>query len=201
MEQISEQHLLDFKNKGYLVLKQVLEPSLQEVFERYVYMQRFNNHYLDDSETHSKWCYADTFGESILVQLQPLMEKISGVKLFPTNSVLRIYQEGGILRKHIDRDTCEYSVTLTVGYEAAELYPIWVRSNKKDIPVYLDRGDILIYKGCEVPHWREEFTGRSWAQLFLHYVDVNGKNAQHKFDGRLSVGMNNGKILAGEQVK
>lgn len=198
---ISAEQIQQFQQKGYLVLRKPLDGLLMEVLERYVSFQRFNNHFLDDKETVSKWCYSDVFCESLMVQIQPMMEEVTQRALFPTNTVLRIYQTGGKLRKHVDRATCEYSITLTIGYEASELYPIWVRSEDKDIPLYLDRGDMLIYKGCEVMHWREEFKGRSWAQVFIHYVDANGENAKYKFDGRLMVGMNKGQVLVGKQVK
>jgi hypothetical protein len=190
-----------FKQRGYCVVKQALEPALAQVFENYTLMQRFNKYYLDDQVTHSKWRYADVFGESLLLHLQPLMEELSGLSLHPTNSVLRIYQKGGILKKHVDRPTCEISATLTVGYDAKEPYPIWVQSKKEKIPVSLQRGDLLAYKGCEIPHWREEFKDRHWIQLFLHYVDANGPNARYKNDGRLMIGMTGGKVLAGEQPK
>lgn len=190
-----------FKQRGYCIIRQAITPALIEVFENYALMQRFNKYYLHDEVTHSQWRYADVFGESLLLHLQPMMEQLAGVSLYPTNSVLRIYQKGGILKKHVDRPTCEFSATLTVGYDAKQPYPIWVESQGEKIPVQLQRGDLLAYKGCEIPHWREEFKERHWIQLFLHYVDVNGPNAKYKNDGRLMIGMNNGNILLGEQVK
>jgi len=33
---------------------------------------------------------------------------------------------------------------------------------------------MLIYSGCELEHWREEFQGNICAQVFLHYNDMNG---------------------------
>ena len=198
---ITDEGVTMFKENGYWVIKQALEPPLADVFETYTLMQRFNKYYLDDEVTHSKWRYADVFGESLLLHFKPVMEKISGLSLYPTNSVLRIYQKGGILKKHVDRPTCEISATLTVGYDAAEPYPIWVQSAGQDIPIALKRGDMLLYKGCEVPHWREEFTGRHWIQLFLHYVDANGPYTKYKNDGRLMIGMNSGNVLVSEQPK
>ncbi len=50
--------------------------------------------------------------------------------------------------------------------------------------MHLDRGDMLVYKGCEVPHWRERFHGDYAVQVFLHFVDQNGKNAGWKYDKR-----------------
>lgn len=199
--QISPEQVQSFRERGYCIVRQAVEPSLISVFENYTLMQRFNNYYLDDNETHSKWRYSDVFGESLLLHLQPMMEKLAGKTLYPTNTVLRIYHKGGILKKHIDRPTCEYSATLTVGYDAKEPYPIWVESLGENIAVALDRGDLLAYKGCEIPHWREEFHERHWIQLFLHYVDAQGKFAKFKNDGRLMIGMSGGKVLVGKQVK
>ena len=196
---ISTGQVADFHEHGYSIVKQAVPPDMIAVLENYARMQRFNNYYLDDAKTNSQWRYADVMGESLLLHLQPLMEKISGHELYPTNSVLRIYRNGGILKKHVDRPTCEYSATLTIGYDAANLYPIWVQSKNESIPVYLDRGDMLIYKGCEVPHWRETFTGQNWIQLFLHYVDAKGEFSQYKNDGRIMIGMNSGKVLVGKQ--
>jgi hypothetical protein len=198
---VSSEQILAFRERGYCLIQQAVEPAVISIFENYALMQRFNDYYLDDPDTHSKWRYSDVFGESLLLHLQPLMEKLAGRPLYPTNTVLRIYQKGGILKKHIDRATCEFSATLTVGYDAKEPYPIWVESEGRDIPVALDRGDLLAYKGCDIPHWREEFHGRHWIQLFLHYVDAGGKFAKFKNDGRLMVGMNAGKVLVGKQVK
>jgi hypothetical protein len=193
---ISDEQRDQLKKQGYLIFPQAIDPLMAKVFSDYALMQRFNKYYLEDAETRSMWKYADVFGESLLLHLKPLMESAAGCSLFPTNSVLRIYQKGSVLKKHFDRGTCEYSATLTAGYDSAEPYPIWLEIDNKEVPVYLEPGDVLIYKGCEVAHWRNGFGGRHWIQLFLHYVDQNGKYSKYKYDGRLMIGMNQGKILS-----
>jgi hypothetical protein len=53
-------------------------------------------------------------------------------------------------------------------------------------------GDLAIYRGCDVPHWREPFDkGQdAWqVQAFFHYVDEHGPNAEWKWDKRDSLGM------------
>ncbi len=104
-----------FHELGYSIVKQAVAPDMIAVLENYARLQRFNDYYLHDAETNSQWRYADALGESLLLHLQPTMEKITGCELYPTNSVLRIYRNGGILKKHVDRPTCEYSATLTKG--------------------------------------------------------------------------------------
>ena len=50
-------------------------------------------------------------------------------------------------------------------------------------PVLLEEGDAMIYRGCELPHWREAYNeGTKLAQVFLHYVDANGKFTEWKDD-------------------
>ena len=47
----------------------------------------------------------------------------------------------------------------------------------------LEEGDAVLYKGCEVDHWREPYTeGTKLAQVFLHYVDANGPYTEWKND-------------------
>ena len=51
-------------------------------------------------------------------------------------------------------------------------------------PVVTNVGDAVIYKGMDVEHWREPFKGDHQAQVFLHYVRVDGKYAHFSGDGR-----------------
>ena len=58
-------------------------------------------------------------------------------------------------------------------------WPIYIEpSGKKDekgIKVNLNPGDMLVYKGCDLEHWREEFKGVECGQVFFHYNDVKTK--------------------------
>jgi len=46
-------------------------------------------------------------------------------------------------------------------------------------------GDAVLYRGMDKHHWRERYTEGKWqAQVFLHYVDADGKHAEWKFDKR-----------------
>ena len=56
--------------------------------------------------------------------------------------------------------------------------------------ILLDVGDMLVYSGCELEHWRESFEGNICAQVFLHYNHVDGPFAtKNKFDGRTILGI------------
>ena len=62
-------------------------------------------------------------------------------------------------------------------------------SNAKGVKVDLKPGDMLIYKGMELEHWRETFEGEDCIQVFLHY-NKNSKEAElNKFDKRPHLGL------------
>jgi hypothetical protein len=56
------------------------------------------------------------------------------------------------------------------------------------VEILMEPGEAVIYLGCEVEHWREEFKGNWQSQVFLHYVDANGPYANSKFDGKKYIG-------------
>ena len=56
--------------------------------------------------------------------------------------------------------------------------------------VDLKVGDMLIYSGCELEHWRETFQGNVCSQVFLHYNHANGPFATANiFDKRPMLGL------------
>jgi len=122
--------------------------------------------------------------ETLLKTLLPLMEKNTGLKLYPTYSYARIYKKGDVLERHRDRPSCEISATLNLGGDS---WPIYLEPK---IKVDLNPGDMLIYRGCDSTHWRDKLKGKKCAQVFLHYNQKNGpfKNS-NLFDGRPMIGI------------
>lgn len=183
-----------FQKKNYVLIKNVLMPALTNLATTYALLDEKNDFELEEGEnpqilnSHSK--YADTLMESFLLFLLPLMEENTGLKLYPTYSYYRVYRPGANLVKHIDRPACEISTSITLGYDYKDLdyeYPIFVEDSK----FVMNPGDMLIYRGCEVEHWREVFnapTNSFHVQLFCHYVDANGPNADWQFDKRPFIG-------------
>jgi predicted 2-oxoglutarate/Fe(II)-dependent dioxygenase YbiX len=129
---------------------------------------------------------AETF-DSLLVQLLPHFEVVSGKKLLPTYSYARLYAPGDELKNHTDRESCEISATITLGFEGG-VWPIYMGdSMEKDnaSEIRMDVGDAVVYRGMEKHHWREPYTEGKWqAQVFLHYVDANGPHKEWAYDKR-----------------
>tara|TARA_R110002126_G_scaffold30736_2_gene100074 strand:+ start:413 stop:994 length:582 start_codon:yes stop_codon:yes gene_type:complete len=127
--------------------------------------------------------YADFAMETLLVKMLPVMAKETGLNLVPTYSYARIYKHGDELKKHKDRPSCEISTTINLG---GDPWSIFIEGTK----VLLEVGDMLVYSGCDLEHWREPFEGDICGQVFLHYNHVNGPFAnKNRFDGRPMLGL------------
>jgi len=199
---------MSFNNDHYKVLPGVLTKDVADLAYRYLLNKRkiarflFDEHYISpyctewgswaDKQIPNTWShYADPLMETLLEGLKPLMEEQSGLKLFETYSYVRIYKKGDILKRHKDRFSCEVSTTLNLGGES---WPIYLeptgKENQKGTKVDLRPGDMLMYRGCELEHWREPFTGDNCAQVFLHYNDASSKEAvNNMFDKRPFLGL------------
>lgn len=119
--------------------------------------------------------------------LKLLIEKIKqlndtvGVNLLPTCTYSRVYKKGNILHPHLDRPSCEVSLTLNLS--GTDPWPLYIRTPHGDrVQINLNPGDGIIYLGQKAEHWREEFQGEEYIQVFLHYVNASGPYAQYGYE-------------------
>ena len=193
---------------NYKIVREAISKELAQFVYEYFLMKRqvarkfFDDRYISGynldwgvwndeqvPETYSH--YGDIAMETLLKGLKPLMEHETRLKLYETYSYARIYKTGDVLKRHKDRYSCEVSTTLNLGGDA---WPIYLEpageEEKEGIKVILNQGDMLVYKGCDVEHWREKFEGENCGQVFLHYNDASDEKAeQNKYDGRPFLGL------------
>jgi len=139
----------------------------------------------------SEAVHGATVFDKLLVDLLPHFELASGRKLYPTYSYARLYAPNDELVIHTDRESCEISATITLGFEG-DVWSIYMGDADKQNASKIDMeiGDAVLYHGMTKHHWREKYTEGKWqAQVFLHYVDANGKYAEWKFDKRPSLNL------------
>lgn len=130
----------------------------------------------DEQVPTSKSCSNHSICNILLGSLTKHISELTGKNLIPTYSYTRIYLRGAELTPHKDRPSCEYSVTLNL----AQTHPWPLFMGKSE--VNLTPGDGVIYKGCEIEHYRKKFEGDSYTQVFLHYVDADGPYRDHMYD-------------------
>ena len=148
--------------------------------------------------------YSDMFMETLMMKVLPIMQQRTDMTLVPCYTYTRIYKKGDILKRHSDRPSFEISTTLHLGGESWPIFldptgqktvidegkQIHKPNAPKGISIDLEVGDMLVYSGWELEHWREPFEGDHCAQVFLHYNNIDGPfGTKNKFDGRPLLGI------------
>tara|TARA_R110002094_G_scaffold206148_1_gene176850 strand:+ start:336 stop:959 length:624 start_codon:yes stop_codon:yes gene_type:complete len=201
---------MSFKKNKYVVIKQAINKDLALFLYNYFHMRKqvldtcLDARFISPYETllgeyegansqmpHTYSSYSDIAMETLLLKCQPIMEKITELKLCPSYTYARIYKKGDVLKRHKDRFSCEVSTTMNLG---GNQWPIYLEPSgelgKKGIKINLKPGDMLVYSGCELEHWREKFKGTDCAQVFLHYNDVKTPGSkENMFDKRPHLGL------------
>jgi hypothetical protein len=199
---------MNFKKNKYIIIKKAISEELAEfcydyfIIKRQVAKTMFDNRYIspfttefgvwNDKQVPNTYShYSDIVMETLLIKLLPIMEKTTELKLNANYSFARIYKKGDILHRHKDRFSCEISTTLNLG---GDPWPIYLEPSGKEglkgIKVDLKPGDMLVYKGNELEHWREEFKGENCTQVFLHYNNTKTKGSKENiYDRRPHLGL------------
>ena len=179
-----------FQSDGYTKVEGLIDAqtinTMSQYFENKIRRGEWAAQETDTSDSSKYGYYADPLIEVLLKDCRHSIEQHTGLLLEPTYSYSRVYQGGEELRPHTDRPSCEISVTVNVACTGAEPWPIWMQYKDKDtVKCILNPGDAVIYKGCEVTHWRRKLSeGQLNVQFMLHYVAKNGPYAEYKFDKR-----------------
>jgi hypothetical protein len=184
-----------FQSVGYAKVESLVDEQTVKTISQYFENKINRGEWLSKSEikegdASKLGYYADPLIEVLLKQCLPAIEEQTGLALEPTYSFSRVYQEGEELTPHTDRPSCEISVTINVAC-TGDIWPIWMQYEDRDpVKCMLAPGDAVIYKGCEVTHWRRKLPkGKINVQFMLHYVDKNGPHSEYKFDKREALGL------------
>jgi len=117
----------------------------------------------------------------LLCEKTPEVSEILEETVLPTYAYARVYKNGSVLKKHSDRDSCEISLTLHLGGD--QDWTIFIKSPEgKEQSVVLAPGGAMMYRGTIAEHWRDEYAGEEYVQVFLHYVRSRGECAYTYFD-------------------
>ena len=157
------------------------------------------------------------FGYYLHLSLQQVIQEKLNLELVPTYYFSREYYTDAVLYAHRDRPSCEISATIAIGHETMNQkpWPIWIKNDKEFSgqnlsafevsqglnaeerlrtschDIYLEPGDVMVYQGCNVLHWRDPFEGIFSRHTFVHFVNKNGliykQFPQIEFDFRSSL--------------
>jgi len=204
----------------YTVIRNAVSYDLANFCYNYFLLKRdairfmYDNNIIAENGLHGTWedkqvpgsysIYADHVMETLLMKVLPVMKEKTGLNLVPTYSYARVYEHGAELKRHKDRPSCEISTTLNLGGDPWAIYLDPTGANNvideyknihkpgapEGVKVDLNPGDMLIYSGCELEHWRKPFEGKLCGQVFLHYNHVDGRFAKtNLYDKRPILGI------------
>lgn len=186
---------MSFKENKYQVIRNFISEEFTLFIQDYFHLRIQAGHAdIGDKQSPFSYCfYGDPLIETILESSCESLSKVSGVNLLPTYSYTRLYGQTEELIKHRDRESCEISATLSLGIPDGEnINPIYFSNNEDGSDakeILLRPGDICLYRGCDLYHWRPPFTQKWYLQAFLHFVDANGPHKDHIYDKRRYLGM------------
>ena len=204
----------------YTVIRNAVSYDLANFCYNYFLLKRdairfmYDNNIIAENGLHGTWedkqvpgsysIYADHVMETLLMKVLPIMKEKTGLNLVPTYSYARVYEHGAELKRHKDRPSCEISTTLNLGGDPWAIYLDPTGANNvideyknihkpgapEGVKVDLNPGDMLIYSGCELEHWRKPFEGKLCGQVFLHYNHADGRFAKtNLYDKRPILGI------------
>ena len=203
IRQAISKDLAAFVANYFSIKKQVYDTSRQTRFISPFEVLLGEYEGADGQIPHTYSSYSDLAMETLMLKCHPIMEKTTGLKLNPAYTFARIYKNGDVLHRHKDRFSCEISTTLNLGGDRWPIYlspnenvgisdgkHITVASKAKGIKVDLKPGDMMVYRGMELEHWREKFKGKECIQVFLHYNNRKTPGAKdNMFDRRPHLGL------------
>lgn len=176
-----------FEKNGYVVLKNFIPEEMAEFLGDYLLVQKelkkANGESEGDSQVPDADCvfYEDPTLESLYLTYSQKVEEAVGLNLLPTYIYGRTYKTGNILTPHTDRPSCEISATVKLAESEDYSWPIWIA----DSCVELEVGDALLYRGCDLTHWRDKCEANDdyyLTQIFVHFVEQNGIYHDYAFD-------------------
>ena len=170
----------------------------------YMHQENKDITYKNPSESigKSQGGYCTPWGIALHGYIHNKLKDYIDMDLRETYSYTRKYERGAYLGSHTDRPSCEISATLCLEYQTDDNTPwkIWLRNDKnyagieaekvknesQDIPhrertehgckaVSLETGDILLYQGPNIPHWRDYLLGEASYHVFVHFFNADSR--------------------------
>jgi hypothetical protein len=166
-----------FRKKGYAPVRGLIHPFHSAALRRY-YRHRIRTGAipLGDGQSSRRYAaYNDPVARFFHRQIAIPLSVVAGEPVKPSYVYLASYLSGAELKKHIDREQCEFSITLCLDFSPepalATPWPIQLDTPTGTVTVYQALGDGLAYRGTRLPHYRSPLgKGQTSTSIFFHYV-------------------------------
>jgi hypothetical protein len=169
-----------FREKGYAPLADLIHPFHIAALRRYYrYLIRTGAIRLGDGQSPRRYvAYNEPVARFFHRDIAATLSAVAGQSLKPSYVYLASYLSGAELKKHTDREQCEFSVTLCLDFSPeptlATPWPIRLDTPTGTVTVYQALGDGLAYRGTRLAHYRDNLPeGQTSTSIFFHYVGTD----------------------------
>lgn len=166
------------RTKQYAVVRGILHPLQLSVFRRYFRLLDEKGHLRLQAERNRYVMHNEGLSRFIHHQTSSLINRLTPEPVKPSYSYLCTYKDGGFIPRHTDRAQCAWNLSLLIDTEPeaslAEAWPIYLDIEGKVEEVRLEMGDGVLYRGTDIPHWRDPLeAGKKATLIFCHYVPAD----------------------------
>ncbi len=169
-----------FQSRGYAPLTNLIHPFHVAALRRYYrYLIRTGAIQLGDRQSSRRYvAYNEPVARFFHHQIATTLSAVAGEPLKPSYVYMASYLSRAELKKHIDREQCEFSITLCLDFSPepplATPWPIRLESPTGTVAVNQALGDGLAYRGTRLPHYRGVLgEGQTSTSIFFHYVPAD----------------------------
>lgn len=185
---ISETARTEYRDRGYAIVRDLIHPFLLGAMRQY-----YRDLVAGGGLTLGDFQVAERYqlGNEVLAtffhpQFADLVGRIVAEPVKPSYVYLASYLPSADLKRHTDREQCEFSISLLVDYvpdpDGPCGWPLFLEDPTLPDAAYaadLGIGDAVFYRGRELMHYREPLPeAHQSTSYFLHYV-------RESFTGRL----------------
>lgn len=166
-----------FQEKGYAPVADLIHPFHVAALRRYYrYLIRTGAVRLGDRQSPRRYiAYNEPVAGFFHQQIAKSLSAIAGEPVKPSYVYMASYLSGAELKKHTDREQCEFSITLCLDFspepKCETPWPIELDTPTGSVKVYQALGDGLAYRGTRLPHYRGVLgESQTSTSIFFHYV-------------------------------
>ena len=166
-----------FQERGYTAVDGLLHPyHIGELRRYYRRLIRRGRVVLGDYQSARRYvAHNEPIERFFHLQLTNMVAQLVGEPVKPSYVYLASYLSGARLPRHTDREQCEFGISLCLDYapEPASVtpWPLYLETGRGRVTVEQALGDALLYRGCELPHYRDPLPdGQISTSIFFHYV-------------------------------
>jgi hypothetical protein len=165
--------------RGYMPLEGVFPPFQAAALRRYYrYHTRIGTFQLGDDQSDRRYiAYDEPVTRFFHRQLTWMVGDMVRTVVVPTYNYLAFYQGGSVLEPHVDREECQYTLSVCIDATPDPVtngaWPLNLMTVDGPVSVTQRISDGLLFRGRELSHWRDRLAdGYTSSSLLFHFVDA-----------------------------